>query len=949
MTNTIEIIEGEVTVIEVSEQGPPGRNGSGADGLLLTGANRVDGNPLVYDAASIGARAVPASTFRGPVGPEGPTGPRGLQGIQGVAGNDGVAGADGMDGAPGQNGAPGADGAPGQNGAPGATGRTGADGADGTNGTNGVDGHSAGLLYVFNTTTTAGTTGISSLGHIAINHATPSSATRLHISNYDETVHPDVAYLRSWGRSTSTIKGTVKITRVSDGDFVFYDISSLTTNARVTEFVVAHVDGDWTPAMQNNDAVRIEFYSNGDKGDAGADGQDGTGTGTSFSGPRNYAFSTSALRDASTGHEDGDVAVVRDAGSGTPGHFFYENNAWHEGSTGLMGPPGATLGLPYQLNGNTSVPGSGSIKGQVFVDNGTLANVNTVWIANLDNQGTTGEDRSNFLTQLFSSTSDTKGYIHLENRHPSTGALLGSFTMAVGGVSSNTRRVQLMRATGTTNSSTGAGLGHGSTLAVFVVPKGDAGSAGATGPAGNDGRDGVDGQPGAAGADGAAGRDGVDGQPGTAGRDGVDGQPGIQGEIGPRGFQGVPGVAGADATFTTAVSSTPSGLGSLSFAGNVLTYIPANFAALPAINSTGVISTTSNFVATAGIVKTLNGNIQACRHTGTSPSSTTGNITADGFLRPGSFTTAQAALTSSGVLQERALFYNETLRRMQYRTNTGFITLQPTTLTELFGTLTNNRILGIDSSGNAVQIDPTTLPAPSGALTSSSSINDLSDVQTGGRDIGEALVYIGSGIWQPRAILPNPLNNGSRLLSVNAAGTGYELVERSAVAGGGSTPATRGAIQFFKDTTTAGPPSGEDSTDALRGSLPKTFNLPNGDTLGDYEKIVFWVEMGQYYNSSNVHQDAFNIVAELDVEMLIDMTIGGGSDILTARFANFDSIVGRGAAAFMLGLQPNLYTAATNHTTNISVDLRDANASGHTNANWVLRRVTGYKKALVSA
>ena len=917
MTNTIEIIEGTTTIVEVATQGPAGRDGTGSGGLSLTSANRVDGNPLVYDAASSGARAEPASTFRGPAGPDGPAGPRGLQGIQGVPGNDGATGAAGMDGAPGQNGAPGADGAPGQNGAPGATGRTGADGADGADGTNGRDGHSSGLLYVFNTTTTAGTTGISSLGHIAINHATPSSATRLHLSNYDETIHPDVAYLRSWGRSTSTIKGTVKITRVSDGDFVFYDITSLTTNARVTEFVVAHVDGDWTPAMQNNDAVRIEFYSNGDRGDAGADGRDGTGGGTAFSGPRNYAFSTIALRDASTGHEDGDVAVVRDAGRGTPGHFFYEDNAWHEGSTGLMGPPGASIGLPYVLNGNTSVPGTGSIKGQVFVDNGTLANVNTVWIANLDNQGTTGEDRSNFLTQLFSSTSDTKGYIHLENRHPSTGALLGSFTMAVGGVSSNTRRVQLMRATGTTNSSTGAGLGHGSTLAVFVVPKGDAGSAGATGPAGNDGRDGVDGQPGAAGADGAAGRDGVDGAPGAAGRDGTDGQQGIQGEIGPRGFQGVPGVAGADgadATFTTAVSSTPDALGSLAFANNVLTYNPPNFGNLTTnIQTSGGISADGQITTTSPNMNiwAQRGNVVAAR-TGP-PLSTQGNVLVAGYVRFFGLATAHLS-AAAGTEQEGCVWYNTTTKKIQYRTDSAYVTIEPTTLTDIFGTLTNNRILGIDSSGNAVQIDPTTLPAPSGALTSSSSINDLSDVQTGGRDIGEALVYVGSNVWQPRAILPNPLNNGSRLLSVNAAGTGYELVERSAVAGG----VRKEIIQAFN------------STAPTNNSNNRNFNLPTGRTLGDYAKINVKIM------HSNVRSSRREILTNwlvIDVFDLINDT--------TSHGVGFDSIASGGPNGFSAVLTPSLYTASSTSLNVSFLNVNDNSSSSEFAPRWVIQGITG--------
>ena len=893
----------KIQLITVGKQGIRGRDGTGVGGgLSLTPGGRVDGNPAVYDGASGNLRLEDAATFTGPAGPMGQRGDPGasVTGPQGIPGETGATGPRGFQGEPGI----------------------------GTPGTPGADGHSSGLLYIWNTTTTANTTGISSLGHVAINDADPEDATRLHLSNYDEEVHPDVRYLRSWGRSTSDIKGTVKITRVSDGDYVFYDITSLTTNTRVTEFVIDHLDGDWTPAMAAGQAVRIEFYSNGDKGDTGPAGMSGTGTGTSFTGPRNYAFSTVALMNASTGHEDGDVAIVRDAGSGTPGHFFYEDNAWHAGNTGDQGPPGASLGLPYVLNGNTSVPGTGSIKGQVFVNATDEADITTVWIANLDNQGTNGEDRRNYLRELFNSTSDTRGKIHLDNRHPTTGVLLGSFTMSVGAITSNTRRVQLTKATGTTNSSSGAGLGHGSTLAVFGIPRGDKGSAGNTGAAGTPG----------------------------ASITGPQGIPGETGATGPRGMQGEPGTSFDAATLSDVMN---------------------------AINTTTANGNITTSAAGADIVA-HRGNVGA-GGSGVAKSASGGNITASGFIRLGTFNAAETANINSGHRINGSAWYSGPNGRFEGFANgeivplsgdsgggaptfttavsttpagRGNLSLDGTVLTltpaaypaitDILGPLTGSRLWGTGADGTFTQINPANLPVPAGALTTSSSIADLGDVQTGGRDIGEALVWSGS-VWSPQAILPNPLNNGSRLLGVNAAGNGYELIARSDIAGGGSTPATRGAIQFYKDTTTAAPPSGEDSTDALRGSLPKSFNLPNGDTLGEYEKIVFWVEMGQYYNSSNVHQDAFNIVVELDVDMLIDMTIAGGSDPLTARFANFDSIVGRGAAAFMLGLQPNLYNAATTHTTNISLDLRDANASGHTNANWVLRRVTGYKKALVSA
>ena len=373
----------------------------------------------------------------------------------------------------------------------------------GGNGNNGAAGLSAGLRYIFNTTTTAATTGISSLGHLAINHANPAMATRLAISNYDEDVRDDTAYINSWDDSTSDHKGVLKVTRSGgDDDFVLFNILSRTATASISEFEVTYLAGGWNPALVNNDVIRVEFFRTGDKGQDGNDGRDGTGSGGGGALEPRY-FATISLRDALSNPPDGLICIVGDAGSGTPGHFFYQNGAWHEGSVGLQGIPGATLGLPYVLNGNRTVPGSGSIKGQVFVSHDSGSAVSAIWLANLDNQGTTGEDRRDFITSLFSSTSETKGDIVLENRHPSTGALLGSLKMAVGAVASTTRRVALTRATGTTNSITGAGVGgSGSTIYVFFIPRGDAGSQGGQGAKGDKGDKGDQGDTGQTGAAG---------------------------------------------------------------------------------------------------------------------------------------------------------------------------------------------------------------------------------------------------------------------------------------------------------------------------------------------------------------------------------------------------------------------------------------------------------------
>ena len=650
----------------------------------------------------------------------------------------------------------------------------------GGNGNNGAAGLSAGLLYVFNTTTTAATTGISSLGHLAINHANPAMATRLHLSNYDETVHPDVAYLRSWGRSTSTIKGTVKITRVSDGDFVFYDINGLTTNARVTEFEVAHVDGTWSPALANNDAIRIEFYSNGDKGDAGRDGT-GTGGGT-FTGPRNYAFSTIADRDALTA-EDGDIAVVRTTNGGVSGHFYYDNGAWHEGSVGLQGIPGATLGLPYVLNGNRTVPGSGSIKGQVFVSHDSGSAVSAIWLANLDNQGTTGENRRDFITSLFSSTSETKGDIVLENRHPSTGALLGSLKMAVGAVASTTRRVALTRATGTTNSITGAGVGgSGSTIYVFFIPRGDAGSQGGQGAKGDKGDKGDQGDTGQTGTAGnSAGNEyrfdtktgggansqrfffegstnvrvathfklgdtsndnenlqafwnafGAVDNP-TKGRvrfESTTGDGWVETDVTAfrRGgstwveFTMANTISSAETPFTAneVISIIVNRYGNTGPRGQQGPATPLGTTALTGYG--GVISTTGDAsnIHTTGVgadIFAQRGNIGANRGAGVAPNATEGNIAADGYIQPGRLTTQQRSLAASGTQQNGRFWYNETIHIWEGFAN-GVFTQLGGGIPYPTGSVQNSRLFGTDASGNTVYIDPTSLPTTDTGFTS---------------------------------------------------------------------------------------------------------------------------------------------------------------------------------------------------------------------------------------
>ena len=806
--------------------------------------------------------------------------------------------------------------------------------------TNGRDGHSAGLLYVWNTTTTANTTGISSLGHVAINDADPEDATRLHLSNYDETVHPDVAYLRSWGRSTSDIKGVAKITRVSDGDYVFYDVTSLTTNTRVTEFVINYLDGDWTPAMTNGQAVRIEFYSNGDRGMPGRDGT-GTGTGTSFTGPRNYAFSTVALMNASTGHEDGDVAIVRDDGSGSPGHFFYENNAWHAGNTGDQGPPGASLGLPYVLNGNTSVPGTGSIKGQVFVNATDEADITTVWIANLDNQGTTGEDRRNYLRELFNSTSDTRGKIHLDNRHPTTGVLLGSFTMSVGAITSNTRRVQLTKATGTTNSSSGAGLGHGSTLAVFGIPRGDKGTTGNT--------------------------------------------PDVSGFL-------TSEVNDLRTNVTWPNSIPPSVVSSAAITQHVgdivLPY--SQISGRPDIPSIDGLLNTNALSSVSGAINTntANGNITTSANgadivahrgnlgaggTGLAKSETGGNLTITGYAKLGDFN----ATESAAVTDDASVWYSSANARFEGRANGeivplsgdsggasfttavsttpagrgnlslsgGVLTLTPAAypaITDILGPLTERRLWGTGADGTFTQIDPTTIGSRVSYTRASASSSDTDANVTFDEDTqritfrpafnhqpintetgitGQVnVVQQVDGRLQLTAFMEQFVGNATESPTnsvLTITNRGSSAADREY----GYRPAPGVRKEIIQAFNSTGPTNNTNN---------RNFNLPTGRTLGDYAKINVKII------HSNVRSSRREILTNwlvIDVFDLINDT--------TSHGVGFDSVASGGPNGFSMVLTPSLYNASSTSINVSFLNVNDNSSSSEFAPSWNIQAVTG--------
>ena len=888
----LNIVEGEIELLEIAEQGPPGRDGTGAGvGLpanTQAGLNVISGTggalatgPLPQD----GRDGAPGAT--GPRGADGATGAQGIQGIQGADGDQGVQGI------------------PGQAGARGATGAT---------------GMPSGLPYQFNASTSGA---IGSLGYFALNNTDPSAATLFRIASHDILIHNDAEYINSWDDSTSDVKGTLIITRLSDNDVLFYEITGRTTTTGLSEFNIRSRGGSMSPALAGDQRVAIQFFAKGDKGDTGARGEAGTGGGGST--PSARYFATIAARNAATGISNGDVAIVADAGSGTPGHFFRANGVWNEGSTGLQGQPGASVSVSYTLDGNRSVPATGNIDGRLYVNTGDAASIDSITLAIRDEDG---QDRRPYFMQKFGGTSAIKGFIEIENINPNTGRPLGALSMAVSAIATSSRIITLTRASGTTNAVSGQGIGgSGSTLAVFTSAKGDKGDTGATGQPGRDGSNGVDGVPGMQGATGAQG---------------IQGVPGNDGATGPR------GAPGADAVFDNTTLSSYGG----------------------AINLTGSHAAgTLTLSGEGGDIVVSNGNIGVNR-TG-APSADAGNIAAHGYMQAGSFTTAQRNASTSGVRTNGRFWYNETTHVYEYYADGTY--KQMGGIEPPAGPVQNNTLYGVNSNGVNVYVPITSLPtgialtdlsvnqnppSPSGSgnfeydsasgrfTFTQPDLSDYKAINTGTGTSGQlnVVAQVGSnlqlvGLLEQFVGTSSESPTGSVLQVINRGSNAQDRQYGFRPAAGGGTPTLRSPVAIFTDTTTAAPPQGTGGTSLLNGSRPKMFDLPflSGnagarETLALYERFAVHVEISQYYNSGNVHADLFNSVLNIDVGMLLAMTHNG--------WVNFDHIGGRGASSLLIGLNPSSYDG---DETRVMLDIRDGNASGTIDANWVLRRVLGYK------
>lgn len=154
----------------------------------------------------------------------------------------------------------------GPQGDPGADGADGVDGVNGSAGADGADGVTAGVRYLFSTSTTMGDPGP---GVLRFNDATLVNVTAIAIDNLSaETGNPDVSsWLASLDDSDSMTKGRITIKKATAPEnYIKLKISALTDQTGWFQLTVSHVAS--AGALTASDPLIFEFAETGDAGAA---------------------------------------------------------------------------------------------------------------------------------------------------------------------------------------------------------------------------------------------------------------------------------------------------------------------------------------------------------------------------------------------------------------------------------------------------------------------------------------------------------------------------------------------------------------------------------------------------------------------------------------------------------------------------------------------------------
>jgi hypothetical protein len=213
-----------------------------------------------------GAQTIDVSvpTVQGTTGAQGTQGVQGVQGIQGTQGVQGVQGVQGTVGAQGTVGSQGVEGT------------QGTQGVQGTLGAQGSTGAFGGETFEYNYLTNTADSDPGS-GNVKFNNAAFASATAIYIDPLDVNAVNITSYLQTVDDSTSSIKGTIKVTDVTDPlNYAFFQIIGThdENSGNYFDVPIAYVSGPLT--LSNNNNVTMTFARVGDKGDTGIQGTQGT-------------------------------------------------------------------------------------------------------------------------------------------------------------------------------------------------------------------------------------------------------------------------------------------------------------------------------------------------------------------------------------------------------------------------------------------------------------------------------------------------------------------------------------------------------------------------------------------------------------------------------------------------------------------------------------------------
>lgn len=244
--------------------------------------NEVNTVTISEDVATVDIKdtVTQVEVYNGGVGPQGTQGITGTQGTQGTQGTTGIQGAQGiqglsLQGIQGVLGAQGVQGLQGRQGIQGIQGAQGITGIQGTIGLQGLTGTFGGATFQYNYIAATSDPSPSVNGQLNFNGAINSSTT-LYIDYEDAFGSTIYAFLQTIDDSTSSIKGTFKVSELANPvNFVYYSIvGSHFEDTTHFHIPIAFVTGSIS-SLSNSTPVAITFARNGDIGDQGPRGLQG--------------------------------------------------------------------------------------------------------------------------------------------------------------------------------------------------------------------------------------------------------------------------------------------------------------------------------------------------------------------------------------------------------------------------------------------------------------------------------------------------------------------------------------------------------------------------------------------------------------------------------------------------------------------------------------------------